>query len=39
MNSVDILDRLIGFATVSLRSNRDLIAYIQSVLGLSLIHI
>ena len=33
MNSVDILDRLIGFATVSLRSNRDLIAYIQSVLS------
>jgi len=33
MNSVDILDRLIGFPTVSLRSNRELIAYVQSVLS------
>jgi acetylornithine deacetylase len=32
MNSLDILERLIGFPTVSLGSNRDLIGFVRSLL-------
>jgi len=33
VNSLDILDKLIGFPTVSLRSNRDLMGFVRSVLN------
>jgi len=33
VNSLDILDKLIGFQTVSLRPNRDLMGFVRSVLA------